>query len=108
MGRDDIGRLAVGAKADLVLVDLKHPAMRPLRDPLRSLIFTAAERAVRDVYVGGQQVVRDGRVSTLDSAGALDRLDEVRRRAEARVPERDWAGRTGEELSPLSLPVLEA
>jgi len=24
------------------------------------------------------------------------------------VPERDWAGRTGEELSPLSLPVMEA
>ena len=108
LGRDDIGRLAVGAKADLVLVDLANPAMRPLRDPLRSLIFTAAERAVRDVYVGGQQVVRDGCVSTLDSAGALDRLDEVRRRAEDRVPERDWAGRTGEELSPLSLPVMEA
>jgi cytosine/adenosine deaminase-related metal-dependent hydrolase len=108
LGRDDIGRLAVGAKADLVLVDLEHPAMRPVRDPLRSLVFSAAERAVRDVYVGGEQVVRDGRVLTLDRAGALDRLDGVRRRAEARVPERDWAGRSGEELSPLALPVMEA
>ena len=33
--RDDIGpRLAPGAKADLVLVDLKHPTMQPVRDPL--------------------------------------------------------------------------
>jgi cytosine/adenosine deaminase-related metal-dependent hydrolase len=107
LGREDIGRLAVGAKADLVLVDLEHPAMRPLRDPLRSLVFTAAERAVRDVYVDGQQVVRDGRVLTLDYQGALARLEEERVRAEARVPQRDWAGRTGEELSPLALPVAE-
>jgi cytosine/adenosine deaminase-related metal-dependent hydrolase len=108
LGREDIGRLAVGAKADLVLVDIEHPAMRPLRDPLRSLLFTAAERAVRDVYVGGEQVVRDGRVLNLDHGAALDRLDGARRRAEARVPERDWAGRSGEELSPLTLPVVEA
>jgi len=107
LGREDIGRLAPGAKADLVLVDLANPAMRPLRDPLRSLIFTAAERAVRDVYVAGEQVVCDGRVLTLDPGGALDRLEEERTRAEARVPERDWAGRTGEELSPLALPVME-
>jgi cytosine/adenosine deaminase-related metal-dependent hydrolase len=108
LGRDDIGRLAPGAKADLVLVDLEHPAMKPLRDPLRSLIFTAAERAVRHVYVGGEQVVRDGRVLTLDHQGALDRLEAARERAEAQVPELDWGGRTGEELSPLSLPVARA
>jgi cytosine/adenosine deaminase-related metal-dependent hydrolase len=107
LGRQDIGRLAVGAKADLVLIDLEHPAMRPLRDPLRSLIFTAAERAVRDVYVDGEQVVREGRVLNLDYGSALDRLDDIRLRAEARVPERDWAGRSGEELSPLTLPVME-
>jgi cytosine/adenosine deaminase-related metal-dependent hydrolase len=108
LGREDIGRLAVGAKADLVLVDVTHPAMRPLRDPLRSLIFTAAERAVRDVYVGGEQVVRDGRVLTLDHEAALTRMEAERLRAEARVPGRDWAGRSGEELSPLTLPVMGA
>ena len=58
LGRDDIGRLAPGAKADLVLVDLKNPFMMPARDPLRSLIYTAADRAIRDVYIAGEQVVR--------------------------------------------------
>jgi hypothetical protein len=52
--------------------------------------------------------VRDGRVLTLDHEAALARLDGARQRAEAEVPERDWAGRTGEELSPLTLPVTEA
>ncbi len=59
---------------------------------------------MRHVFVDGEQVVTDGRVVTLDYPGALDRLDGAQRRAEAAVPERDWAGREGEELSPLTLP----
>src|SRR6478735_7888852 len=63
LGRSDIGRLASGAKADLALVDLSHPAMQPIHDPLRNLIHCAAERAVRDVYVDGRAVVKDRRVA---------------------------------------------
>ena len=50
----------MGAKADIVLVDLKHLVMRPKREPLRSLLYVAAERAVRDVYVDGRLVVKYG------------------------------------------------
>jgi hypothetical protein len=39
---------------------------------------------------------------------AFERLDEEQARAGDRVPERDWAGRSGEELSPLTLPVVGA
>src|SRR5262249_3117088 len=59
--RDDIGRLKVGAKADLVLVDIKPPSMMPLREPMRSLLYVAAERAVREVYVDGKCVVAESR-----------------------------------------------
>jgi cytosine/adenosine deaminase-related metal-dependent hydrolase len=104
--RDDIGRLAPGARADLVLVDLANPWMMPVRDPLRSLVFHAADRAVRDVWVDGQQVVKDGRVLTLDRAGALERLAAAQARMEALVPSRDPRGRTSTEITPLSLPML--
>ena len=70
LGRDDIGRIAVGAKADIVMVDLNHPMMRPVRDPLRSLVYAAAERAVKTVYVDGAKVVEGGRVLTLDYEAA--------------------------------------
>ena len=60
--RDDIGKLAIGAQADIVLVDVNHPDMMPARDPLRSLVFHAADRAVKDVYVAGRKVVSDGGV----------------------------------------------
>jgi cytosine/adenosine deaminase-related metal-dependent hydrolase len=108
LGRDDIGRLAPGAKADLVLVDLKNPFMMPARDPLRSLIYTAADRAIRDVYIAGEQVVRAGKVLTLDHAGALETLTEAQQRMLSGARQCDYKGRTAEEVIPLSLPHFAA
>jgi hypothetical protein len=79
--------------------------MQPLRDPLRSLVYAAAERAVRDVYVGGEKVVAGGKVLTLDHAGAALRVTAAQKRAELRVPGLDYARRNATELVPLSLPV---
>jgi cytosine/adenosine deaminase-related metal-dependent hydrolase len=104
--RDDIGRLTSGAKADLVLIDLENPWMMPVRDPLRSLVFHAADRAVRDVWIDGRRVVAAGRVLTLDRAGALERLAAAQVRMETLVPTRDPRGRTSAEIAPLSLPRL--
>ena len=97
--------VAPAAKADVVVVDLVHVTMQPARDPLRSLIYTAAERAVRDVYVAGAKVVENGRVLTLDRADAAGRLAEAQARMLAATPEHDYKGRGAEEISPLSLPV---
>jgi len=105
LGRDDLGRLAPGAKADVVLVDLEHRYMRPARDPLRNLIYTAADRAVRDVYVGGRQVLAGGEIRTLDLAQALAGLEAAQARAEAGVPSREPHGRTALDVSPLTLPL---
>jgi 5-methylthioadenosine/S-adenosylhomocysteine deaminase len=104
--RDDIGRLAPGKKADIVLVDLGCPQMQPDRDPLKSLIYHAADRAVRDVFVDGRQVVADRRVVTLDQRAAGAKLRAAQERMEALAPSRDYRHRTAAEITPLSLPVL--
>ena len=106
LGRPDLGRLVAGAKADLVLVDLANPWMRPARDPLRSLVFTAADRAVQTVFVHGTKVMEAGRVLTLDHQAALAAVAEGQQRMLRDSPARDWAGRAPEQISPLSLPVL--
>ena len=103
--RDDLGRIAPGKKADLVLVDLTVPQMVPARDPLRSFIYHAADRAVRDVFVDGRQIVADGSVLTLDQADAGRRLVEAQRRMLEIAPRRDYRGRSAEQISPLSLTV---
>ncbi len=107
LGRDDIGRLAVGTRADLVLVDLKNPFMMPARDPLRSLVYTAADRAIRAVFIDGRMVVDRGQVLTLDHTSALQALTEAQARMEAAVPNHDWAERRSEQLTPLSLPMTQ-
>jgi 5-methylthioadenosine/S-adenosylhomocysteine deaminase len=104
LGRYDIGRLAPGAKADLVMIDLTAPSMRPVRDPIRSMIYASAERAVRHVFVGGEQVVADGIVTTMDLVAASAALEEAQRRLEPNVRELDWAKRSHLEISPLVYP----
>jgi 5-methylthioadenosine/S-adenosylhomocysteine deaminase len=105
--RDDIGRLAVGKKADLVLVDLATPQMQPARDPLRGFVYHAADRAVRDVFVDGVQVVADRRVLTMDQEDAALRLTAAQKRMESAVPQHDYLHRRAEEIVPLSLPVAD-
>ncbi len=100
LGRDDIGRLAVGARADMVLVDVTHPAMRPARDPVRSLVYAAGDRAIRSVYVDGQCVVENGKCLTIDYAAAAEALHEAQKRVLANAPGQDWAHRPVEKISP--------
>jgi cytosine/adenosine deaminase-related metal-dependent hydrolase len=105
--RNDLGRLAPGKRADVVLVDLECPQMQPARDPLRSFVYHAADRAVREVFVEGTQVVADGKVLTLDQKAAGGRLRAAQERMEAAAPTRDYRRRSAAEITPLSLPVVE-
>lgn len=58
-----IGRLAVGCRADLLVVDDDGPALYGKQDDLLldALVFAGNVNPVRDVMVGGAWVVRDGR-----------------------------------------------
>ncbi|WP_431285344.1 amidohydrolase family protein [Humitalea sp. 24SJ18S-53] len=100
LGRDDIGRLAPGCRADLVLVDTTHPQMRPARDPMRSLIYAAGERALTNVYVDGREVVRNGEVLTMDYRQAAEHLHEAQKRVLGKAPQQDWAHRPVDKVSP--------
>ena len=64
--------------------------MMPARDPLRSLVFHAADRAVKDVYVAGRKVVADGKVTTLDHKGAGERLIVAQEKMMKLTPGRDY------------------
>jgi formiminoglutamate deiminase len=71
----DGGRLAPGALADLVAVDLRSPRMAGAAgDPVGQLVFAATAADVTDLVVGGEWVVRDRRhVRVGDVGEALER-----------------------------------
>lgn len=104
---DDIGRLAPGMKADILTVDIRHPSMRPLREPVRSLIYVAHDRAVHDLFIDGHKVVDAGRCLTIDLDDASGRLEQAQQRMMKDVPSRDWAGRTTDQMAPMVFDMVE-
>src|SRR3712207_2498792 len=61
IGRPDLGQLEVGRRADLVHVDTRDLVFEPVGDDadvLSHLVWSPSSRYVRDVWVGGRQVVR--------------------------------------------------
>lgn len=63
-----IGSLSVGKQADLVAVDLSGIENQPCFDPISQLVYSAGRQHVRQVWVAGKPVVRDGDCTTLDAA----------------------------------------
>jgi formimidoylglutamate deiminase len=56
-----VGCIAVGCRADWLVLDDSHPAMAGVAadGALDRLLFAGADKAIRDVMVGGQWVVKD-------------------------------------------------
>ena len=61
-----IGRIAIGYKADLTLIDTRDPSWSPLNGAARQLVHVEAGRGVQHVLVDGKVVVRDRRLTTID------------------------------------------
>ena len=70
-GLDDVtGSLAMGKAADIVVLDDRSLAMTPLNNPLGAVVYNAHPGLVRDVFVQGDRVKKDGVLVGVD----LDRL----------------------------------
>ena len=62
VGRE-VGSLAVGKRADLLVLDSEHPNLAGIdsADVLSTFVFCGNDNLVRDVMVGGRWVVRGQR-----------------------------------------------
>lgn len=87
-----------------MLIDVTHPQMRPTRGRFHSRVCSAGERAIRDAFVDGIQVVPEGSVQTIDYVADLAELEVAQRRALKDIPNFDWAGCEADEIAPPSLP----
>ena len=72
LGRDDLGVIEAGKRADLAIWDLSGVEAAGSWDPVAALVLCGPTR-VRDLIVEGRQVVRDGRMVTLDLPRVLER-----------------------------------
>ena len=77
LGRPELGRIAVGAAADLALFTLDELRFSGAGDPLAALVLCGAHRADR-VMVGGRWVVEDRAIPGLDIPALMRRHDVAR------------------------------
>ena len=67
LGYGSFGRLAPGLAADIALFDLSHPRNMGLHDPALAPVVTGAV-SVRDSFIGGAPLVRNGKIPGLNLA----------------------------------------
>ena len=80
LGREDLGVIEPGKRADLAIWDMSGVEAAGSWDPVAALVLCGPTR-VRHLVVEGRQVVRDGQMVTLD----LPRVLESQRRLAARL-----------------------
>ncbi|AOO83858.1 amidohydrolase family protein [Bosea vaviloviae] len=83
--QDQIGSLEAGKKADLTIIDLNQPVMRPLIRLVSNLVHYGHPGIVHSVIVDGEFVMRDRKVLTIDEQALLDEAQAVTQRVWERM-----------------------
>ncbi len=80
---DEIGSILPGKWADLICVNLRHPATQPVHHVISQLVYSASPGQVSDAWIAGRQVLVAGHACLMDEAAILDRADTWRQRLAA-------------------------
>lgn len=72
----DSGRIRPGANADLAVVDLSAPHLRPVHDPVSHLVYATTGADVRHTICDGRVLMRDREVLTLDERRVCETAEE--------------------------------
>lgn len=82
-----IGTIEVGKKADLTILDLNTPSLRPIINLVSSVVHYGHPGAVHSVMVDGEFLLRDRKMLALDEQALMDEAQRVARRV--------WEGMIG-------------
>jgi cytosine/adenosine deaminase-related metal-dependent hydrolase len=92
IGRDDLGSLQPGKKADVVLVkNDRSPASFPLLNPYGHVVFQAQRADVHTVLVDGRVVKHDGRLVGIDLASVRREVEATVEHLRSELGEEEWA-----------------
>jgi 5-methylthioadenosine/S-adenosylhomocysteine deaminase len=70
------GSLELGKQADVVAFDLSGLAQQPIYDPVSQLIYASGRDCVKHLWVGGKQLLDDGRLTRMDESELIAKARE--------------------------------
>lgn len=109
LGRDDLGRLAPGAKADILILDLAgRDTLRygAVRDPIKSLVDCGIGDDVETVIVDGIVRMREGRIPGVELAALRQQAQDAGEQLWDHVQEWDPLERTAGQIASWSFPLV--
>ncbi|MEA1079046.1 TRZ/ATZ family hydrolase [Marinobacter qingdaonensis] len=81
LGRDhELGSLVAGKLADIIAVDLSDPFLQPVYDPASHLVYSNHGRAVSHSWINGVPQLQDGKLTRIDVADLMLRVDSWKQR----------------------------
>ena len=105
LGRDDLGRLCKGAKADMIVVNLDSFHMGALDDPIRTMFLCGSGCDVTMSIIDGKTVMKDREIAGVDLQELKAKAQEYYDRMKKGYLERDYRHLPEEELFRPSFPV---
>jgi 5-methylthioadenosine/S-adenosylhomocysteine deaminase len=108
LNRPDLGRLAPGAKADILLINLDHLGAPIYADPIKALVEASSGRDVDTVIVDGQILVEGGRTRRVNEDEVYAKARQATQHYWAQVPSWRWDGATVDRIVAPAFPIHRA
>ena len=102
LGREDLGRLTAGAKADIIAIDLDGFHMGVVDDPIRTMIASGSGRDVKLSIINGRVVMKDRVIPNLDLEEIKSKGQKYFNKMKNGYLERDYQQLPENELLPSS------
>lgn len=103
IGRDDLGRIAPGAVADIAIINMETINNVPCRDPIRNLVNCSQRSDVQTVIVDGEVLLEEGKLLHVDEVRLVRDVQRATEKVWSKIQEHHHYGRTADEISPQSL-----
>ncbi len=76
LGRKDCGSIEVAKRADIAIWDMHTVGAAGNWDPVAALVLTGPHQ-VKDLFVEGRQIVRDGHLASIDLRPAIEKHNKL-------------------------------
>jgi 5-methylthioadenosine/S-adenosylhomocysteine deaminase len=102
LGRNDLGRLCAGAKADIVIFSGESMNMTPLRDAVKNIVYSAESEDIETVIINGKVVLENGKTIGKDGAELYRELQRAGERMWPKIKGENGSHHSIDDLSPMS------